>query len=85
MKKSLMAAALGLGLFGASCLGPNNAFNGITHWNQNVTESKWGNEAIFIGLHIIPVIPLAYVGDILIFNSIEFWGGENPISPPPAD
>jgi hypothetical protein len=36
-------------------------------------------------LTIIPVYGIAYLGDIIIFNSIEFWGGENPISPPPAD
>mgnify|MGYP002066008911 CR=1 FL=1 len=28
---------------------------------------------------------VVYLGDIIIFNSVEFWGGENPISPPPAD
>ena len=84
MKKTFLATVLGLSLFGSSCLGPNNAFNSILHWNKNVTESKWGNEAIFIGLTIIPVIPLCYWGDILIFNSIEFWGGENPIAPPSA-
>jgi hypothetical protein len=28
---------------------------------------------------ILPVYGLCTLGDALIFNSIEFWGGENPI------
>jgi hypothetical protein len=85
MKKTLLGAALGLSLLASSCIGPNNAFDSMTHWNQNVTESKWANELIFIGLNIIPVYGVVYLGDIIIFNSVEFWGGENPISPPPAE
>lgn len=83
MKKKLVAGLLGLSLLTTSCLGPNNAFDGLTHWNRNMHESKWVNELVFIGLNIIPVYGIAYLGDIVIFNSIEFWGGENPISPPP--
>ncbi len=85
MKRSVLAGALTLCLFTSGCLGPNNAFDGLHHWNKGVTDNKWGNEAIFIALTVIPVYPLFYLGDILIFNSIEFWGGENPIDPPPAD
>ena len=79
MKKMLLGTALALGLTMTSCLGPNNAFNNLNHWNTKVTDSKWGNEGIFLVLTIIPVYTLFYWGDILIFNSIEFWGGENPI------
>jgi Domain of unknown function (DUF3332) len=85
MKKTILGAALALGLLGSSCLGPNNAFDSLHHWNKGVTDSKWANEGIFVVLTIIPVYGVAYLGDIIIFNSIEFWGGENPISPPPAD
>ena len=84
MRKTLLAGALTLSLFCSSCLGPNNAFNRVHHWNEHATESKWGNEAVFVAFCIIPVYSLAYLGDILIFNSIQFWGGENPITPPPA-
>jgi hypothetical protein len=81
MKKTFLAGLLGLTLLGSSCLGPNNAFNGLHHWNRNLDESKWINELVFVGLTVIPVYSLCYLGDILIFNSIEFWGGENPIEP----
>jgi hypothetical protein len=31
------------------------------------------------------VYGICILGDALIFNSIQFWGGENPISAPMAD
>ena len=85
MKKCLVAGLLALGLFGSSYLGPNNAFDSLNHWNKHVTDNKWANEGIFLVLTIIPVYSFAYLGDILIFNSFEFWGADNPISAPPAD
>jgi len=82
MKKSLLAAALTLSLLGSSCLGPDNLFNGLHNWNSRATDSKWGNELIFVGFSIIPVYGFAWLGDVIIFNSIEFWGGRNPIDAP---
>lgn len=82
MKKTFLAAALALTMLSTSCLGPNNAFNGLNHWNHKVTDNKWANEGIFLVLNIIPVYGLFYLGDIVIFNSIEFWGGKNPIEKP---
>jgi hypothetical protein len=79
MKKFLLAAALAMTTIGTSCIGTNTAFNNLHAWNEKVTDSKWGNEAIFFGLNIIPVYGIFYLGDILIFNSIEFWGGNNPL------
>ena len=82
MKKSLLAGALALSLFGSSCMGPNNLFEGLHSWNSRATDGKWGNELIFAAFTIIPVYGFAYLGDIIIFNSIEFWGGKNPIDTP---
>lgn len=78
IKKTLAASALTLGLLAPSCLGPNNAFNGINNWNATATDQDWLNEVIFLGLNIIPVYALALMGDMLIFNTIGYWG-ENPI------
>jgi hypothetical protein len=91
MKNTRLASGLCLALatLCTGCIGPFNAFNGMVHWNQKVTDSKWGNEAIFLGLFIIPVYEVMFLADLIIFNSIEFWSGSNPIaastaSPPPA-
>jgi len=64
----------------AGCLGRFAAFNNLSNWNQKATDNKWLNELIFLGLSIIPVYWLALLGDALIFNSIEFWGGKNPMT-----
>ena len=46
---------------------------------EDATDNKFVNNAIFWGLNIIPVYPLFYAGDVIIFNLIEFWSGDNPI------
>ena len=33
-----------------------------------------------MGLCILPAYELCCLGDVLIFNSIEFWGGQNPVA-----
>ncbi len=76
MKKALIAAILSLGLF-SSCLGPNKWWNGLHDWNMQVSDNRWVNELVFLGLTIIPVYGLVYLGDIVISNSIEWWQNEN--------
>ncbi len=82
MKKLTLACILSLGFLFSGCLGPNNLVGSIRNWNAEVTEQNWLAETIFIGLHIVPVYPFAYLGDILIINTIDYWSGENPISDP---
>ena len=64
-----------------SCYGPFNLTRSVHKWNGEVDE-KWGNEGIFLLCAFFPVYGLCILGDALIFNSIEFWGGENPIHDP---
>ena len=81
MKKSLISVALTLGLLTPACLGPDNLYNGIKNWNAEVSSQDFVNELIYIGFWILPVYPIAALGDIVIFNTIEYWSGGNPISP----
>lgn len=74
----LTVAALALGLTASSCYGPFKLTKRIYHWNGSF-EGKWAKEGMFLVLHIIPVYGIGMLGDGLIFNSIEFWGGNNPI------
>lgn len=68
----------------AACYGPFNLTRQVYDWNVNI-GNKWGAEAIFLVFVIIPVYSITLLGDALIFNSIQFWGGGNPISPPDRD
>lgn len=46
---------------------------------------KWMDEIMFLVVAWLPVYGLATTADALIFNSIEFWTGENPITTADAD
>lgn len=64
----------------SGCFGSFALTSKLHDWNGTVSNSKFVNELVFLGLCIIPVYELSVLGDALIFNSIEFWGGNNPIA-----
>ena len=80
MKKLLACGLLSSTILFTSCIGSFSAFNGLREWNEGVTESKFGNELIFLALWIVPVYGVATLADLIIFNAIEFWDGTNPIA-----
>lgn len=82
LKKALAAGVLALGLGSSSCLGPDNAYNSIKNWNAGLSDQDWVNETVFLGMLIIPVYGFAQLADILIFNTIGYWSGNNTISDP---
>jgi hypothetical protein len=84
MKKAFLASVLALSLVGSSCLGPDHLYGSLKNWNAGLTEMDWLDEIIFLGLWIIPVYPIALLGDVVIFNTWGYWTGENPISDPGA-
>jgi len=80
MKRLSQLALAGLLSIGCTgCLGTNATFEGLRDWNEEVTDNRWANEGIFVGLNLTAAYPLAYLGDILVFNAIEWWTGNNPM------
>lgn len=84
MRKAIksLGLALGAGMLATSCFGPFNAVRQVHAWNDDVSTNKWAKEGVFLVISWIPVYGVAMLGDVLIFNSIEFWGGTNPIDAP---
>jgi Domain of unknown function (DUF3332) len=82
MKKSLIAAALVLSLTSSSCLGPDNLYRSVHNWNAGLSEQDWVNEVVFLGMIIIPVYQFAWLGDVLILNTIDYWTGKDTIKDP---
>ena len=80
MKKVITCLLLTTSILFTSCIGSFSAFTKLRDWNETVTDNQFGNELIFIALWVVPVYQIATLGDLLIFNSIEFWGGDNPIA-----
>lgn len=63
----------------AGCYGPFRLTKKLHAWNGQLGD-KWVNEAVFLGLNIIPVYGFAALADAIVTNSIEFWTGKNPIT-----
>jgi len=76
----MLALAASAALVGSTgCFGSYGATTALWKFNDGATGNKWLNWLIFLGLNIVPVYPLFLLGDLLIFNTIEFFTGSNPI------
>ena len=78
MKLTALCAVLGGSLLCSSCIGSFSAWNRLKDWNMGIHKAV--NEIVFIAFHIIPVYEVAYLADVLVLNSIEFWSGSNPLA-----
>ncbi|MGL5681498.1 MAG: DUF3332 domain-containing protein [Marinifilaceae bacterium] len=64
----------------SGCFGSFALTTKLHDWNSSVSNHKFVNELVFLGMCILPAYELCVLGDAIIFNSIEFWGGNNPIA-----
>jgi hypothetical protein len=70
------------GMLLAGCYGPFHLTRRLWTWNGQVGD-KWVNEVVFLVMSILPIYYVAGAADTLIFNSIEFWTGDNPMAAGP--
>jgi len=61
------------------CFGGFELTKKVYRYNKQVSGDKWIREVMFLVLVIVPIYELANLADTLIFNSIEFWTGHNPV------
>ena len=73
---------LALSLFVSGCYGPFNLTRRLYRWNGQASNEKWGKEIVFLVLALTPVYSLTTLADAIVFNSLEFWTGNNPVDPP---
>lgn len=78
-KLTLIAVLLSGSLLFSSCNGSLALFNRLHAWNQTL-GNKFVNELVFLALNITFIYPVTYILDAVLFNSIEFWSGSNPIA-----
>ncbi len=78
-----LAPLLALLMLVTGCYGPFNLTRRLYLWNGHVGD-RWENEIVFLLLNIpfIPAYGTCISADAIIFNSIQFWTGENPVDPP---
>lgn len=85
-KPHLAVAGLLAGLvFANGCYGPFHLVRKVHKFNGEVSDNKWVVELAFLVMYLFPVYGLAGAADAIIFNSIEFWTGENPLAPASLD
>nr|MDK2850694.1 hypothetical protein [Candidatus Cloacimonadota bacterium] len=68
----------------AGCFGNFAATRKIYDYNQSFS-GKWQNQVVFWVMNIVPVYLVGGVLDVLVFNTIEFWSGNNPIAMAPGE
>lgn len=78
MKKTLLLV-LAVCVLSSGCYGPFNLTRKLHKWNGEI-GNKYVNEGVFLGLALLHVYTFAALGDVLIFNTVEFWGGKNPVN-----
>jgi hypothetical protein len=80
MKSTLATVALAAALAAApGCIGSFGAFHRVQAWNGHATDNRVGNSIIHFVLWVVPVYETIVIGDLLIFNTIEFATGSNPM------
>ncbi|HNY65367.1 MAG TPA: DUF3332 family protein [Deltaproteobacteria bacterium] len=77
MKKIAITVLLA-SMIAISCTGTFQLTQQV-HKFQTQPEDKWVEEILFLAFVIIPVYGAATLVDAVVFNSIEFWTGENPM------
>lgn len=78
-----VAALLATALFANGCYGSFNLTRQVYRYNGQIGD-KWPREFMFLVLTWVPVYGIAALADAVIFNSIEFWKGTNPVEAPQA-
>lgn len=80
----VMAAAVAGLLVLNGCYGPFYLVRKVHKFNGEVSSNKWVVEVAYLLMTWLPVYGLAGAADAILFNSLEFWTGDNPMAPKAA-
>jgi hypothetical protein len=72
-----------MGALSAGCFGKFQLTRKVYDMNKEIDE-KYVRSAVTWIFVIIPVYGFAALADLIVFNVIEFWSGENPVDSAPA-
>ncbi|QRO00312.1 DUF3332 domain-containing protein [Archangium violaceum] len=75
---ALFATVLSLHVSG--CFGSFALTRKIYGLNESVSDNKFVRWLVFLGFSIIPVYAVGTFVDAIVFNSLEFWTGSNPLA-----
>ena len=79
--KPLVVAIVAGSVLLTGCMGQFRLTDKVYSWNKKASSDRWVNEIIFAGMAVLlPVYGMTLLADGVIFNSIEWWSGSNPIA-----
>jgi hypothetical protein len=78
MKKTV-ASILIVAFLAAGCTGTFSLTHKVYNFHRSQAD-KWTDELCFLLVALTPIYGLATFADAIIFNSIEFWTGKNPVA-----
>lgn len=78
--KPLAAAVVASSVLLTGCMGKFALTDKVYTWNKKVDSNRWINEGIFLVFVVLPVYGITLLADGVIFNSIDWWTGNNPIA-----
>lgn len=83
MKKNITKIAIVTTLATAltGCIGSNAVTSHVMKFNLEVVDNRYARGGVNILL--APVYALTVAADTIVFNSIEFWAGKNPLNGKP--
>ena len=83
MKKTFIktAAIIILATTLTGCIGSNAVTEKVMKFNVEVVDNRYARAGV--NLLLAPVYGITTAADYVVFNSLEFWTGKNPISGSP--
>lgn len=77
--KSLIACLVAGSTLFSGCYGSFALTKKVHSWNGEVSENKFVQWFVFLGLNVVPVYAAAIFVDAIAVNTVEFWTGDNPV------
>ncbi|MCC5917564.1 MAG: DUF3332 domain-containing protein [Cryomorphaceae bacterium] len=89
MKKRFISASLALMITGtsmlSSCYGEFALTRMVYGWNDTLHDNKFVKSFIFYVFTAVQVYSIAFLGDFIVLNLVEFWTGSNPVAMAPGE
>jgi hypothetical protein len=77
--RKLMIALVLLSFASVGCTGSFMLTKKVYNWHRGLGD-KWADEFGFLVCALLPVYGISTLADAIVFNSVEFWTGNNPVS-----
>jgi hypothetical protein len=82
--KSILVLGICLSFLTSGCIGQMAMVKKVANINLELSEDRWEREIIFVLFMWFPIYGFSALADIIVFNSLEFWTGRNPITNEPS-